>query len=163
MIKNIDPSPKLISIYLKLEKSQNFVIPEYQRGYSWDIIQCDKLWQDLEAFIASDANEPYFFGTIIVDCSDKDRLCLIDGQQRTTTFLLLLKALLMRLNIAITKVLADEESEALKEGLKAKRSKVMAILYKAEDEDIPAMLKDYTKTHNILIIESKSINELFLD
>jgi len=34
-------------------------------------------------------------------------------------------------------------------------------LYKAEDEDIPSMLKDYTKTQNILIIANKSINELF--
>lgn len=37
----------------------------------------------------------------------------------------------------------------------------MAILYKADDEEIPSMLKDYTKTQNILIIENKSINELF--
>jgi len=161
MAKNIEPTLKLISSYLKLNKSENFVIPEYQRGYSWDIIQCDKLWQDIEAFIASNASDPYFFGTIIVDCSVTNKFSLIDGQQRTTTFLLLLKALLMQLNIAITQVLDDEESEALKAGLKAKRNKVMAILYKAEDEDIPSMLKDYTKTQNILIVENKSINELF--
>ena len=67
----------------------------------------------------------------------------------------------MQLNVAITKVLDDEESEALKAGLKAKRNKVMAILFKAEDEDIPSMLKDYAKTQNILIVENKSINELF--
>jgi uncharacterized protein with ParB-like and HNH nuclease domain len=161
MAKNIEPTLKLISKYLKLEKSENFVIPEYQRGYSWDITQCDKLWQDIEAFIASNASDPYFFGTIIVDCSVTNKFSLIDGQQRTTTFLLLLKALLMQLNIAIPKVLDDEESEALKAGLKAKRNKVMALLYKAEDEDIPSMLKDYAKTQNILIIENKSINELF--
>lgn len=161
MAKNIEPTLKLISKYLKLDKSENFVIPEYQRGYAWDITQCDKLWQDIEAFIASNASDPYFFGTIIVDCSVTNKFSLIDGQQRTTTFLLLLKALLMQLNIAIPKVLDDEESEALKAGLKAKRNKVMALLYKAEDEDIPSMLKDYAKTQNILIIENKSINELF--
>lgn len=161
MAKNIEPTLKLISKYLKLDKSENFVIPEYQRGYSWDIIQCDKLWQDIEAFIASNASDPYFFGTIIVDCSVTNRFSLIDGQQRTTTFLLLLKALLLQLNVAITKVLDDDESEALKAGLKAKRNKVMAILFKAEDEDIPSMLKDNTKTQNILIVENKSINELF--
>lgn len=161
MAKNIEPTLKLISKYLKLDKSENFVIPEYQRGYSWDIIQCDKLWQDIEVFIASNASDPYFFGTIIVDCSITNKFSLIDGQQRTTTFFLLLKALLIQLNEAIPKVLDDEESEALKAGLKAKRNKVMAILYKAEDEDIPSMLKDYVKTQNILIIENKSINELF--
>jgi uncharacterized protein with ParB-like and HNH nuclease domain len=161
MAKNIEPTLKLISKYLKLEKSENFVIPEYQRGYSWDITQCDKLWQDIEAFISSNASDPYFFGTIIVDCSETNKFSLIDGQQRTTTFLLLLKALLIQLTEAIPKVPDDEESEALKAGLKANRNKIMAILYKAEDEDIPAMLKDYTKTQNILILENRSINELF--
>lgn len=161
MAKNIEPTLKLISKYLKLEKSENFVIPEYQRGYSWDITQCDKLWQDIESFIASNASDPYFFGTIIVDCSEANTFSLIDGQQRTTTFLLLLKALLMQLNEAIPKVSDDEESEALKAGLKANRNKIMAILYKAEDEDIPSMLKDFAKTQNILIIENNSINELF--
>lgn len=161
MAKNIEPTLKLISKYLKLEKSENFVIPEYQRGYSWDITQCDKLWQDIEAFISSSASDPYFFGTIIVDCSETKKFSLIDGQQRTTTFLLLLKALLIKLTEAIPKVPDDEESEALKAGLKANRNKIMAILYKAEDEDIPAMLKDYTKTQNILILENNSINELF--
>jgi hypothetical protein len=161
MAKNIEPTLKLISKYLKLEKSENFVIPEYQRGYSWDITQCDKLWQDIEAFISCNASDPYFFGTIIVDCSETSKFSLIDGQQRTTTFLLLLKALLIQLTEAIPKVPDDEESEALKAGLKANRNKIMAILFKAEDEDIPAMLKDYTKTQNILILENKSINELF--
>ena len=161
MAKNIEPTLKLISKYLKLDKAENFVIPEYQRGYSWDITQCDKLWQDIEAFITSNASDPYFFGTIIVDCSETDKFSLIDGQQRTTTFLLLLKSLLMQLNEAIPKVSDDEESEALKAGLKANRNKIMSILYKAEDEDIPSMMKDYTKTQNILILENKSINELF--
>ncbi len=161
MAKNIEPTLKLISKYLKLEKSENFVIPEYQRGYSWDITQCDKLWQDIEAFISSNATDPYFFGTIIVDCSETNKFSLIDGQQRTTTFLLLLKALLIRLSEVIPNVPNDEESEALKAGLNANRNKIMAILYKAEDEEIPRMLKDYTKTQNILILENKSINELF--
>ena len=61
MAKNIEPTLKLISGYLKLGKSENFVIPEYQRGYSWDITQCDKLWQDIEAFMTSNASDPYFF------------------------------------------------------------------------------------------------------
>ena len=160
MAKNIEPTLKLISGYLKLEKTVNFVIPEYQRGYSWDITQCDKLWQDIEAFISSNANDPYFFGTIIVDCSDSNKFSLIDGQQRTTTFLLMLKALLMKLNEVIENIPSDDDSEALKAGLKANRDKIMAILYKAEAEDIPAMLRDNTKTQNITVIENNSINEL---
>jgi uncharacterized protein with ParB-like and HNH nuclease domain len=136
------------------------VIPEYQRGYSWNITQCDKLWQDVDAFIDSSASDPYFFGTIIVDCSESNKFSLIDGQQRTTTFLLLLKALLIRLNDVIQNIPNDEDSEALKAGLKANRNKIMSILYKAEDEEIPAMLKGTATIKNILVIENKSINEL---
>jgi hypothetical protein len=161
MAKNIEPTLKLISKYLKLDKSENFVIPEYQRSYSWGITQCDKLWQDIEAFIASGASDPYFFGTIIVDCSEEPKFSIIDGQQRTTTFLLLLKALLIQLHEVIPKISDDEESEALKAGLKAKANKIMSILYKADDEEIPSMLKDHIKTQNIVIVENKSINELF--
>ncbi|MDR7694757.1 DUF262 domain-containing protein [Riemerella anatipestifer] len=87
----------------------------------------------------------------------------MDGQQRTTTFLLLLKALLLRLNEAIPKVSNDEESAGLKAGLEANRNKIMAILYKAEAEDIPSMLRDHSKTKDILILENKSINELYPD
>ena len=164
MTKNIEPTLKLIGGYLKLEKVSNFVIPEYQRGYSWGITQCDKLWQDIEAFIESGGNDPYFFGTIIVDCSEDNKLSLIDGQQRTTTFLLLLKALLVRLDKVIENFPNnDEESEALKAGLNSNRNKIMAILYKAEDEEIPAMLKDFSTVKNILVLENKSINELYKD
>lgn len=163
MAKNIEPNLKYISDYLKLEKDENFVIPEYQRAYSWDIAQCDKLWQDIEAFIDSEATDPYFFGTIIVDCSTHNGFSLIDGQQRTTTFLLLLKALLLRINKTLPKIPDDEESEALKEGLKERRKTIMSILYKAEAEEIPSMLKDYSKIKNIMILENKSINELYGD
>lgn len=58
---------------------------------------------------------------------------------------------------------SDEESEALKSGLNANRDKIMAILYKAEPEDIPSMLKYPSKIKNIIILENKSINELHPD
>jgi len=163
MAKDIEPKLKLISEYLKLDKEEKFVIPEYQRGYSWDITQCDKLWQDIDTFIASGASDPYFFGTIIVDCSETSEFSLIDGQQRTTTFLLLLKSLLMQLNKTIPEISNDEDSEALEAGLVANRNKIMKILYKVEDEDIPSMIKNHTKTKIKLILENKSINELYRD
>lgn len=159
MAKDIEPKLKLISGYLKLEKTQNFVIPEYQRGYSWDITQCDKLWQDIETFIESDAKDPYFFGTIIVDCSDNNKFSLIDGQQRTTTFLLLLKALLIRLTDVLKKFKRDDASEALEEGLKENRNKIIGIIYKADVDDRTEILKNWEKVKGIKILENLSINE----
>ena len=45
------------------------------------ITQCDKLWQDIVVFIDSDGSDPYFFGTIIINCLENDRvLSLIDEQ-----------------------------------------------------------------------------------
>ncbi len=92
MAKTIEPKLRKIGSYLKLENDTVFVIPEYQRAYSWGIDNCDKLWQDITAFADSETRDSYFFGTIIVNCQENDtRYSLIDGQQRTTTFLLLLK------------------------------------------------------------------------
>lgn len=161
MAKDIEPKLKLICDYFKLDKKQNFVIPEYQRGYSWNITQCDKLWQDIEAFIMSGAGDPYFFGTIIVDCSDTDKFSLIDGQQRTTTFILLLKALLIRLQEVIKEFKETPQSEALKEGLKENRNKIISILYKADVEKRTDILNDWNNAKNIILLENNSINEQY--
>ena len=102
MRKKIEPTTKKISEYLELELDTVFSIPAYQRAYSWGTTQCDKLWQDIDDFMESNSKEPYFFGTIIINCQDNvPELTLIDGQQRTTTFLLLFKALLDKINVAI--------------------------------------------------------------
>lgn len=161
MAKDIEPKLKLISDYLRISKDERFVIPEYQRGYSWNIVQCDKLWQDVEAFIESDKNEPYFFGTIIADCSENNRISLIDGQQRTTTFILLLKALLLRLQEVLPEMKHDMDSEALEEALKEKRNKIIDILYKTDVEGRFDILKNWDTVKGIIVLENKSINELY--
>lgn len=161
MTKDIDPKLKSIGNYLKIKKDERFVIPEYQRGYSWNIDQCDKLWQDVEAFIDSDKKEPYFFGTIIADCSETDHISLIDGQQRTTTFILLLKALLFRLQDVLRDMKHDNDSEALEEALKEKRNLIIDILYKTDVEGRFDILKNWNKVKDVVLLENKSINELY--
>ena len=137
MAKNIEPKLKKIGDYLKLDEDTVFTIPEYQRAYSWGIENCDKLWQDINDFVESESKDRYFFGTIIINCQDNDtKYGLIDGQQRTTTFLLLLKALLVRINIAIGRTSNDDDSASLRRGLQERRRRIMGILYKAETEDI---------------------------
>lgn len=91
MAKSIEPKLRKIGEYLKLEEDTVFTIPEYQRAYSWGISNCDKLWQDIIDYADSESKDRYFFGTIIINCKDNDTIfALIDGQQRTTTFLILL-------------------------------------------------------------------------
>jgi|GEM_PF-3729077 len=41
MTKNIDPKLKKIGAYLKLDDSAIFLIPKYQRAYSWEIKHCE--------------------------------------------------------------------------------------------------------------------------
>lgn len=165
MAKNIEPKLKKIGDYLKLEEDTVFTIPEYQRAYSWGIDNCDKLWQDINDFVESESKDRYFFGTIIINCQDNDtKYGLIDGQQRTTTFLLLLKALLVRINIAIERTASDEDSASLCRGLQERRRRIMGILYKAETEDIsdkPDAAKDAEICRHGIILENFSINEQY--
>lgn len=161
--KNIEPNLRLISEYTKLGKYDRFRIPEYQRGYSWTTIHCDKLWQDIEAFIDSGADDPYFFGTIIIDCSTDNCLNLIDGQQRTTTFLLLLKALQLRLKEALDTIQVGPDTRALYMGLSKSQDAIYTILYKADDVKQVEIQDDWNKAKSITILENKSINELYKD
>lgn len=159
--KDIEPSLRLISEYTKLGKKDYFKIPEYQRGYSWNCIQCDKLWQDIETFIESDAEDPYFFGTIIIDCSKDNCLSLIDGQQRTTTFLLLLKALHLCLKEVIAGISPNNDTRALIKGLNKSYDTIFEILYKADEEKQEEINTDWNKARGITILENCSINEIF--
>lgn len=161
MSKKIEPDLKSIGNYLNIAQDEQFVIPAYQRGYSWEISQCEKLWQDIESFIQSSANEPYFFGTIIVDCSTPKQLQLIDGQQRTTTFLLLLKALLIKINEVLEKIPDSNEAKDVIYGLQSNRDEIIKILYQVKAKEIPTIInaKNYTKSQYIL--SNQSINEFY--
>ena len=165
MAKSIEPKLRRIGDYLKLEENTVFVIPEYQRAYSWRLENCDKLWQDILDFVDAGNKDRYFFGTIIINCQDNDsKLGLIDGQQRTTTFLLLLKALLVRINTALSAATYDSDSASLLRGLQERRRRIMGILYRAEPEDIsdrPDQEKDAVLCQNGMVLENKSINERY--
>ncbi len=163
MAKDIEPKLKTICEFLTLKNNEIFEIPEYQRGYSWSINQCEKLFQDIKDFIDSDSLDPYFFGTIIIDCSDSNKLSLIDGQQRTTTFLLLLKALLIALNDTIAIIPNNEDSEILKAGLEENRDTIISLLYKANRAkgEVRALLRDNSKMKGVTILENNSINEQY--
>ena len=162
-VKNIEPKLKLIGDYAKLHGRESFHIPEYQRSYSWNYDQCDKLWQDILSFIDTGAEDPYFFGTVILDCSEGNRLNLIDGQQRTTTFLLMLKALHLLIGQTLKSLPNEEDVRPLSMGLAKSQSTIYEILYKADDELQYEISKDWEKAKNIRILVNDSINEIYKD
>ncbi len=90
-----------------------YIIPAYQRPYSWEYEHCFQLYNDF--FEALNSNEDYFIGNIIIAKSEKtdDILEIVDGQQRLLTLLLLIKAfslLLPKLKI-LTQILEQEDWE----------------------------------------------------
>ncbi|PDX48646.1 DUF262 and DUF1524 domain-containing protein [Helicobacter pylori] len=86
------------------EENQNnqFVIPIYQRLYSWEKEQCKQLWDDIIKIGGNDKMNGHFIGSILYvldgNTHSNNPLLIIDGQQRLTTITLLLIALRDHLN-----------------------------------------------------------------
>lgn len=70
-------------------------IPVYQRNYDWGILQCSRLFDDLERLARADRREhpKHFFGAVVGKPEGSFRWIVIDGQQRLTTISLLILAL----------------------------------------------------------------------
>ena len=85
-----------------LKKSPQFVIPIYQRTYSWTERECRQLWDDILRTGRNDAIAAHFVGSIVYiekglyQVSSQSPLLVIDGQQRLTTVMLILEALARR-------------------------------------------------------------------
>lgn len=82
------------------DEDADFLIPDYQRPYAWGEDECSTLWDDLFAFSfpnnASDRfdkRNDYFLGPVVTFKNDEGQQEIIDGQQRLTTIMLLLRAL----------------------------------------------------------------------
>lgn len=89
-------SAKLLDI---IKGPKQFVIPIYQRTYSWQISQCNKLFNDILR-ISKDGSSPgHFIGSVVYfqesihTVSDVPKLLVIDGQQRLTTISIMIAAL----------------------------------------------------------------------
>lgn len=82
-----------------LRKSPQFVIPIYQRNYSWTASQCRQLWSDLMRAGRDEKVNAHFIGSIVYverglsSVMSQEALLVIDGQQRLTTSTLLIAAL----------------------------------------------------------------------
>ncbi|WP_409523181.1 GmrSD restriction endonuclease domain-containing protein [Nitrincola sp. MINF-07-Sa-05] len=111
-----------------LKKSPQFVIPIYQRTYSWTEQQCRQLWDDIIRVGTSDDISAHFIGSVVYiekglyQVSSQSPLLVIDGQQRLTTAMLILEAL--------SRHLGDREPL---EGFSAKKLRNYYLLNPLED------------------------------
>ncbi len=98
-----------------LKANHRFVVPIYQRVYSWDEKECEQLWTDIYRAGARSTATSHFTGSIVyiereegaVTASEPN--LIIDGQQRVTTVSLVLAALAA--NLAL---LPEDQREPIK-------------------------------------------------
>lgn len=84
------------------DKKSDFLIPDYQRPFAWGEQECQTLWDDIFGFAfpnddcdAFKKDDEYFLGPIVTYKSGGKQE-IIDGQQRLTTLMLLLRAFYTR-------------------------------------------------------------------
>lgn len=79
-----------------MHSASQFVIPIYQRKYSWEDKHCKQIWNDIVSAGADEKSGGHFIGSIVYitdNAIHNSPLLVIDGQQRLTTLTLLIVAL----------------------------------------------------------------------
>lgn len=127
-----------------------FIIPDYQRPYKWDIEKCETLWEDFVDFseTESTSNLEYFLGTIVAYTNEKKDKEVIDGQQRITSIMLLLRAFYTKLETMI-----DDEDVS---GLKRQIAPCIWDL-----DDISQKITDCKNIHISSFVATESDNDTF--
>lgn len=100
MTTSINVDKRSVKQLLETGKNKRFIIPEYQRPYAWSDEQIQVLFDDLTEYTLNtteDENNTYFLGTIVAYENENKEQEIIDGQQRITSLLLLLRAIYTKL------------------------------------------------------------------
>lgn len=121
---------------------ENFVIPAYQRPYSWEYDQCFQLYKDLTSAF-EDNKKDYFIGNVIIAKSATERTnrYIVDGQQRLITMWLFLRiANLLFPNLKVLKKMTIIESR--KEGVADDLNIHSRVFEKGDDEALQGIF-DY--------------------
>ncbi|WP_288955223.1 DUF262 domain-containing HNH endonuclease family protein [uncultured Polaribacter sp.] len=125
-----------------------YIVPDYQREYVWSDKEVNKLLDDLNNEIESGSASEYFIGTILVSPTQhKKQFDVIDGQQRLTTFFLML--------CALKALFKGEPQEAI-------LSNLISTSFTDSDGEISTSLKlnpKYENAEEVIIAIIKSGNE----
>lgn len=71
-----------------IRSGMRFIIPKFQRDYSWDSEQWDDLWADIETMLNEGTD--HYMGYLVLQTSNTKSTIIIDGQQRFTTITLII-------------------------------------------------------------------------
>ena len=138
MRNDIQPSLQTIRSYF--EKSE-FYIPTYQRPYAWQVPQCEQLIEDINLHMENfdeSSQDNYFFGAVLIaqESGEEYDVTLIDGQQRTTTFMLLLKAILLKIEKELEALPGtDNDAKRLVKRLNGLKEQIVTMLFRITDDE----------------------------
>lgn len=110
--------PKFLT-FNRILAGRLFRIPDYQRPYSWGKRQRSELFGDILELTRLDDDRKHFMSTVVCLSTEKvkirtdeyDKLDVVDGQQRITTLIILLKAIEKKLSITSKKKYSKEIAE----------------------------------------------------
>src|SRR5579872_3692436 len=96
--ENFELKAEDVQLIQLLNGAKQFIVPVFQRDYSWETKHCLQLWKDIMQAGSTPNIKAHFVGSIVYIAADDNnanisRWLLIDGQQRLTTVILLLTAL----------------------------------------------------------------------
>ncbi|MBU8907669.1 DUF262 domain-containing protein [Desertibacillus haloalkaliphilus] len=96
-----------------IEGTKQYIIPMFQRTYSWNEKQWKQLWEDILDLIEDEQSTSHFIGSIVsipvnANTHGVQQFLVIDGQQRMTTLLILLAAIRDTAEKQVDKNLSDE-------------------------------------------------------
>ena len=91
-----------------LSNNRYFIVPKFQRDYSWESEQWDDLWQDILTML--EEHDEHYMGYLVLQTNgDNKKYYIIDGQQRFTTIILLILATIKNINRLVEQGIAPEE------------------------------------------------------
>jgi uncharacterized protein with ParB-like and HNH nuclease domain len=95
-----------------------YVIPRFQRDYSWDADHWDDLWQDIQGTMDPTGEPAHYMGYLVLQSGDAKRFEVIDGQQRLTTLSVLALAVIAGLNDLVAAGVEAEDNRRRAEQLR---------------------------------------------
>jgi uncharacterized protein with ParB-like and HNH nuclease domain len=125
----MDPNPVSVGSLFSSGNTQ-YWIPRYQRTYKWSTEKLHGLWRDIGQLFSGESTKDHFLGiilghsAIVNEENLKNRIEIIDGQQRVTTLMLLLAAIYYH----------REELKSTKPGKRAKKIKPPGFYYLADEQ-----------------------------
>ena len=122
-------------------EDKKIYIPIFQRNYDWTVEECERLFKDFQTLF-NNINYKHFIGSIFYSIDEDSGDCLlIDGQQRLTSFTILM--------IAFWKILSDKKDNT--EDFILTKNEIRKIIFKEDSKELKLKLKFSSEYQDTLL------------